>query len=175
MIFRTVCLVLFATIYFALSWCLENISLRSSSCLTAFGFQYWSLLLQISLLVFLHGHFSFERLIYPSKPLLPLSVTWKTSIYVSYSRFWCFARVLNGDDEDKTSDTVFNSMELRTTVSVALAKLLATKARSSLKLSIVVETGMTLSLFKQLKSILTGLSSETFSSGQSLVNTASFS
>ena len=80
-----------------------------------------------------------------------------------------------GDDEDKTSDTVFNSMELLTTVSVALAELLATKASSSLKLSIVVGTGMTLSLFKQLKSILTGLSSETFSLGQSLVNAASFS
>ena len=66
-------------------------------------------------------------------------------------------------------------MELRTTVGVALAELLATEDSSSLKLSIVVGTGMTSTLFKQLKSILMGLSSETFSTGQSLVNVASFS
>ena len=84
-----------------------------------------------------------------------------------------------GDDEgNKTSDTDFNSMELLTPVGVALAELLelltTTERSSSLKLSVVVGTGITLSLFKQLKSILTGLSSETFSTGQSFVNTASF-
>ena len=83
-----------------------------------------------------------------------------------------------GDDEgNKTSDTVFNSMELLTPVGVALAELLellTTERSSSLKLSVVVGTGITSSLFKQLKSILTGLSSETFSTGQSFVNTASF-
>ena len=61
--------------------------------------------------------------------------------------------------------TVFNLMELQATVGVALAELLATEGSPSLKLSVVVGTGMTLSLFKQLKSILTGLSSETFLTG----------
>ena len=48
-------------------------------------------------------------------------------------------------------------MELQATVGVALAELLATEGSPSLKLSFVVGTGMTLSLFKQLKSILTGV------------------
>ena len=61
-----------------------------------------------------------------------------------------------------------------TTVGVALAELLATEGSSSLKLSVVVGTGMTSSLFKQLKSILMGLPSEMLSTGQSFVNTASF-
>ena len=78
-----------------------------------------------------------------------------------------------GDNEDNKTDTVFNSMELLTTVGVALAELLATEGSSSLKLSVMVGTGVTLPLFKQL--ILTGLSRETFSTGQSFVNTASFS
>ena len=52
--------------------------------------------------------------------------------------------------------TVFNLMELQATVGVALAELLATEGSPSLKLSVVVGTGMT-SLFKQLKSILTGV------------------
>ena len=47
-------------------------------------------------------------------------------------------------------------MELQATVGVALAELLATEGSPSLKLSVVVGTGMT-SLFKQLKSILTGV------------------
>ena len=81
-----------------------------------------------------------------------------------------------GEDEDnETSDKVFNLMELLTALGVALVELLATKGSSSLKLSVVVGTGMTLSLFKQLKSILIGLSSETFSTGQLFVNLASFS
>ena len=75
--------------------------------------------------------------------------------------------VCGDNEDDKTSDTAFNLMELRTTVGAALAELLSTEG--------VVGTGMTLPLFKQLKSILTGLSSKTFSPGQSLDNTASFS
>ena len=42
-------------------------------------------------------------------------------------------------------------MELQTTVGVALVELLATKGSSSLKLSVMVGTGMASSLFKQLK------------------------
>ena len=83
--------------------------------------------------------------------------------------------VCSDNEDNETSDTVFNLMELRTTVGVALAELLATEDSSSLKLSVVVGTGMTSTSFKQLKSILMGLSSETFSTGQSLVNVASFS
>ena len=83
--------------------------------------------------------------------------------------------VCSDDEDNKTSYTVFNSMELLTTVGVALAELLATEGSSSLKLSVVVRTGMASSLFKQLKSILMGLPSETLSTGQSFVNTASFS
>ena len=64
-------------------------------------------------------------------------------------------------------------MELLTTVGLVLAELLAIKGSSLLKLSVIVGTGVTLPLFKQL--ILTGLSWETFSTGQSFVNTASFS
>ena len=60
-----------------------------------------------------------------------------------------------GDNEDKT-DTVFNLMELLTTVGLALAELLATEGSSLLKLSVMVGKGVTLPLFKQL--ILTGLS-----------------
>ena len=82
--------------------------------------------------------------------------------------------VCANDEDNKTSETVFNLMELRTTVGLALAELLSTKDSSSLKLSVVVGTGITSSLFKQLKSILTGLSSETFSTGQSLVSIAFF-
>ena len=65
-------------------------------------------------------------------------------------------------------------MELGTTAGVALMELLATEGSSSLKLSVMVGTRMTLSLIKQLKSILTGLSSEMFPTGQSLVNKTSF-
>ena len=83
--------------------------------------------------------------------------------------------VCSDNEDNETSDTVFNLMEPQTTVGVALAELLATEDCSSLKLSVVVGTEMTSSLFKQLKSILMGLSSETFSTGQSLVNVASFS
>ena len=83
--------------------------------------------------------------------------------------------VCSDNEDNETSDTVFNLMELRTTVGVALAELLATEDSSSLKLSVVVGTGMTSSLFKKLKSILMRLSSETFSTGQALVNVASFS
>ena len=61
-----------------------------------------------------------------------------------------------GDNEDNKTDTVFNLMELLTTVGLALAELLATKGSSLLKLSVMVGTGVTLPLFKQL--ILTGLS-----------------
>ena len=82
--------------------------------------------------------------------------------------------VCANDEGNQTSETVFNLMELRTTVGLALAELLSTKDSSSLKLSVVVGTGITSSLFKQLKSILTGLSSETFSTGQSLVSIAFF-
>ena len=118
-----------------------------------------------------------QTVIWPFKPRLPQSVMLKTSIYVSYSRFWCFGfgnwRLCSDDEDNKPSDTVFNSVELLTTAGVALAELLATEG-SSLKLSVMVGTGTTLSFFKQLKSILTGLSSETFSIGQSFVNTASF-
>ena len=56
-------------------------------------------------------------------------------------------------------------MELQATVGVALAELLATEGSPSLKLSVIVGTGMTLSLFKQLKSILTGLSAKTLLTG----------
>ena len=44
-------------------------------------------------------------------------------------------------------------MELLITVGVVLAELLATDGSSSLKLSVVVATGMTSSSLKQLKSI----------------------
>ena len=37
-----------------------------------------------------------ETVICPLKPLLPQSLMWKTSIYVNYGRFWCFARGLTG-------------------------------------------------------------------------------
>ena len=47
-------------------------------------------------------------------------------------------------------------MELLTTVGLVLAELLAIKGSSLLKLSVMVGTGVTLPLFKQL--ILTGLS-----------------
>ena len=61
-----------------------------------------------------------------------------------------------GDNEDNKTDTVFNLMELLTTVGLALAELLATEGSSLLKLSVMVRKGVTLPLFKQL--ILTGLS-----------------
>ena len=61
-----------------------------------------------------------------------------------------------GDNEDNKTDTVFNLMELLTTVGLALAELLATEGSSLLKLSVMVGKGVTLPLFKQL--ILTGLS-----------------
>ena len=83
--------------------------------------------------------------------------------------------VCNDDEDNKKSDTVFNLMELQTTLVIVLAELLATKDSSSLKLSVVVVTGMISSLFKQLRSILTGLSYETFSTGRSFVISASFS
>ena len=66
--------------------------------------------------------------------------------------------VCNDDEGNKISDTVFNLMELQTIVGVALAELLATKSSSTLKLPVVVVTGMISSLFKQLRSILMGLS-----------------
>ena len=61
-----------------------------------------------------------------------------------------------GDNEDNKTDTVFNLMELLTTLGLALAELLATEGSSLLKLSVMVGKGVTLPLFKQL--ILTGLS-----------------
>ena len=83
--------------------------------------------------------------------------------------------VCNDDEGNKISDTVFNLMELQTIVGVALAELLATKSSSTLKLPVVVVAGMISSLFKQLRSILMGLSYETFSTGWSFFTAASFS